>query len=101
MEIEFIGRDLRALCNSKAALVQRWGPERGALIAQRLAGLHALDRMSDLEHLAHIEVEEGADATAVYAGADVAIIAESKGSGRRPAQEKLTVLAVEERGEKH
>jgi hypothetical protein len=98
VEIRFAHRELGSLCNSKTALMRRWGPERGAVVAQRLAELQALDRLADLAHLPHIEVAPGADGTAAAAGADLVIIVKQRAS-RPTAPERLTVLAVEERRE--
>lgn len=97
MEINFIRSDLGALCNSKAALASRWGPDRGALVAQRLAELQAFDRLADLEHLAHVDVASSEDGTIISAARDIVILVEAT-PGRSRDLESITVLAVEERG---
>jgi len=97
LEITFIRPELCALCSSKAALARRWGPERGAVVAQRLAELQALDRLADLEHLAHVDVADGEAGAAISAGDDVVIIVEATARPQGPDLENLTVLAVEER----
>jgi hypothetical protein len=97
VEIEFIGRDLHELCNAKAALVRRWGPERAALVAQRLAELQALDRLADLAHLPHIPVSDGEEGTEIDTGADVVLVVAAASDGQSAEREKLTVLAIEDR----
>lgn len=57
MEIYFSRRELQALCNSKAALVRRWGDDRAGLVAQRLHELAALDCLADVDHLPHVDVQ--------------------------------------------
>lgn len=81
------------MCNSKAALMRRWGSERGSVLAQRLSELHALDRLADLEHLPHIEVDRGPGGASIAAGTDLAIVVREECS----SPVRLVVLAVEDR----
>jgi hypothetical protein len=99
VEIEFIGRDLRALCNNKAALARRWGAERGALVAQRLAELHALDRLADLSCLPHIHVEDRGDKTTVSVGTDLALVVTAGRAAGGSTLETLMVHAVQDQSE--
>jgi hypothetical protein len=99
VEITFIEPDLCALCNSKAALARCWGPERGALVAQRLAELHALDRLADLKDLAHIDVTAGENGTVISAGGQLVIVVEATPGGATGDLETLKVLAIEDREE--
>lgn len=57
MEIHFGRRELQALCNSKDALVRRWGHERAELVAQRLQELATLDCLADVDHLPHVATD--------------------------------------------
>ncbi|HEY1334658.1 MAG TPA: hypothetical protein VGF31_10415 [Myxococcaceae bacterium] len=95
MEIRFAREELGSVCNSKAALMRRWGSERGAVVAQRLSELHALDRLADLKHLPHIEVRRARRRTSIAAGPDLAIIVREEAAS--PA--RLVVLAVQDRKE--
>jgi hypothetical protein len=95
VEIRFAREELGSVCNSKAALMRRWGSKRGAGVAQRLSELHALDRLADLEYLPHIEVEPGRRRTSVAAGPDLAIIVREEAA----SPVRLVVLAIEERRE--
>ncbi len=95
MEIRFDREELGSVCNSKAALMRRWGSERGAVVAQRLSELHALDRLADLEYLPHIDAEPRRRRTSVAAGPDLAIIVREEAA----SPVRLVVLAVEEREE--
>jgi hypothetical protein len=95
VEIRFAREELGSVCNSKAALMRRWGPERGAVVAQRLSELHALDRLADLEYLPHIEAELGRRRNSVAAGPDLAIIVREEAS----SPVRLVVLAIEDRRE--
>lgn len=83
------------MCNSKPALVRRWGSERGAVVAQRLSELHALDRLADLQSLPHIDVKHGRKRISVSAGPDLAIVVREEAA--EPV--RLLVLAIEERRE--
>lgn len=95
MEIRFAREELGSVCNSKPAITRRWGPERGAVVAQRLSELHALDRLADLEYLPHVEVEFGRRRTSVAAGLDLVIVVREEAAS--PA--RLLVLAIEDRRE--
>ena len=99
MDIDFSCPDLRAVCNSKAALERRWGLRRGDLLAQRLAELQAIDCLEDLQHLPHINVMKDSSGTRISAGGDLVIVAAAaKREGRAVSLQRLTVLAIEDPG---
>lgn len=56
MDVVFASAGLAAVCNSKAALAEQWGPELGGLVGRRLLDLAAVDA-TNIERLPGAEVE--------------------------------------------
>jgi hypothetical protein len=56
LNLSFRKASLQALCNSEAALRQRWGLEPARAVAQRLQELDAVDCLGDLRQLPHVGI---------------------------------------------
>jgi hypothetical protein len=64
VDLRFLTDGLQGLCNSRAALVRRWGEEQGNAVSQRLHELDAADCLGDLADLPFTTIAtEGAKGT--------------------------------------
>ena len=62
MDLSFVTSGLRAECNSRAELLQRWGEERADAVAQRLQELDAAACLGDVADLPYLSVRcDGSD----------------------------------------
>lgn len=56
MDLRFLSGALHGVCNSRAAMVKRWGEKLADAVGQRLHELDAADRLGDLADLPFIVV---------------------------------------------
>jgi hypothetical protein len=74
MEILFNAPRLCRLCNSKAALTRRWGPERAEVLCQRLHELAGVDSLADVRFLVDDELRAHAGRVVVPIDGTLSIV---------------------------
>lgn len=92
MEIFFGRRELQALCNSRDALVRRWGDERAGLVAQRLHELAAVDCLADVDLLPHVGLHRRGSSIHVSVDEDLRISLVAADGRRSLTRSNLTVV---------
>jgi hypothetical protein len=75
MDLRFLTRALQQLCNSRAAMVARWGDDQASAVGHRLHELEGVDCLGDLAELPYLRVAaDDADDTFDVTGADGVVV---------------------------
>ena len=56
MNLRFANSALQRVCNRRAEMLQRWGADQAAIVAERLHELDAIERLGDLALLPYLRL---------------------------------------------